>query len=793
MQPPFFYNLTDEFTSMRNGIFYLLLGLLIESFCFNGLAQNRCIEGEILDEETGFPISDVHIYCPLSDRGTVTNDKGAFKICGILENVLLEINHLAYSSRVIYVSDSTRAFISLSLKEKGVMTNEVIIKGISGNLSKDMMPGRGKLSSLDIIQLPSFLGQPDVVRSLQTMAGVQTVSEGVGDIFVRGGSPGQNLILLDGMELMNPVHLMGIYSIFNPFTTHSVDLFKGHAPASLGSRLSSVISVSSTEPTIVPSGFSGSIGNVATSLGLTQKSQDGKWGIVMGLRRSFLELYKPITSLFLSAEDDFFKSNSYYFYDFNGRLVYQPKATTSFALNWYQGKDFFKMKNQKINYFTETDFGNGVVSFVWNQSITKRVKLMCEVGYTQAWAGFSGMIIDNDIGFNSNHRKLYTGIQLSGENNRHSWSVGSKISRYSTLPQDMFLIMESDTSTFYNKFENAQAELFLEDSYRLTEKLVLYGGLRTHFYKTLGPYDFVGSNESSTLIKKGDSSLADFHFSPSISMQYRMGAKDQMKLAWSRNVQMIHVASISSMPLPNDMWMMATPHLKPQTGHQFSLGYYKQLEGFSFSSELFAKYLFHQSVFNINLEGDEKSFENHFFIGKGRVFGLEITARKELGTIRGELNYTLMRSERSFPEIYEGEWYSDKFDRTHDLSVTTQWKINERWDLSAFFVYATGNNMTLPSGRMWLMGTVMNDYDGYNNFRMPPYHRLDLSVNYHLKSDFFAESVLNFSLVNLYNRPNPYFLYFKVFQGSSRYDLDVQAAQVSLFPILPSISWRFKF
>ncbi|HLW08157.1 MAG TPA: carboxypeptidase-like regulatory domain-containing protein, partial [Marinilabiliaceae bacterium] len=173
---------------MRNGLFYLLLGLLIQLFSFNSLAQGRCVEGEILDEESGLPIPDVQIYCPLSNSGAVTNEEGEFKICDLLDYALLEINHLAYYPHIIYVTDSISGFISLMLKVKGVLADEVIIRGFSGNLSNEMMPGRGKLTTLDIIQLPSFLGQPDVVRSLQTMAGVQTVSEGVGDIFVRGGS-----------------------------------------------------------------------------------------------------------------------------------------------------------------------------------------------------------------------------------------------------------------------------------------------------------------------------------------------------------------------------------------------------------------------------------------------------------------------------------------------------------------------------------------------------------------------------------------------------------------------------
>jgi hypothetical protein len=195
----------------------------------------------------------------------------------------------------------------------------------------------------------------------------------------------------------------------------------------------------------------------------------------------------------------------------------------------------------------------------------------------------------------------------------------------------------------------------------------------------------------------------------------------------------------------------------------------------------------------VNTEKEEMDFEDHFFHGKGRSYGVELSARKTKGRFQGSLNYTLSRSERSFPDIFSGEWFPDKFDRIHDLSLSTSFSVNDRWTFNTSWIYATGNNMTLPAGRMWMMGSVMNDYAGYNNFRLPAYHRLDVSASMKLDSDFFRESVLDFSIINVYNRANPYFVFYRVYQGDSNYDIDIRAAQVSLFPVMPSVSWKFKF
>src|SRR5690606_24922022 len=186
-------------------------------------------------------------------------------------------------------------------------------------------------------------------------------------------------------------------------------------------------------------------------------------------------------------------------------------------------------------------------------------------------------------------------------------------------------------------------------------------------------------------------------------------------------------------------------------------------------------------------------FEERFIVGRGRVAGAEFMARKTIGRFTWDLAYTLLRSERQYDEINNGHWFSDKFDRRHDLVLVGEYKINDRWSTSSSFIYATGNCLNLPAGRMWVMGTIMNDYDGYNSFRMPPYHRLDISATYRLQTKVFKASELDFSVINVYDRANPYFLFYKVTQGSDAYDVKISAQQVSLFPLLPSIGWRVKF
>ncbi len=775
--------------------YFVIIGFVL---FFVGIAdvegQMECIKGKVVDEENGQPVADVHVWENLYSIGTITDSLGVFEICVPESATLLEltVSHASYTSGRMVIEKILEVHPVFEISKKDFLKPEVKILGRKKQALSSVVPGQGQINAIDIGRLPSFLGEADVVRTLQQMTGIQSVSEGVGGVYVRGGGPGQNRILLDGMELMNPVHLMGLFSVFNPITTSSAEVFKGHNPAFLRGGLSSSILVSSYNPLREPGFVSGSIGNIATNLAVSQRSKGGKIGIVAGFRRSYLEIYKVMTSLFLEEEENYFERSFYGFYDFNGKIVYQPVDKTTFTLSWYFGNDDFKIDDEDVGYDAQTNYGNRAFALEWRQRTGENTMLSSKASYSGTWSDFDGEVIDNDLIFRSRYDKYSMEMMLTTEQSTHLTRAGLDANWYKTMPQDIKMVLLTETSTAKDEFTNADISVFVEDTWDISSHVSLNAGFRGFYYLNLGPYQYE-NGDLSTRAGGNELIVGNFYGAPSISFMYSPRQGEEIRLAWSRNVQMLHLATLSTMPLPNDIWMMSSPRLSPQTGSIWSMEYQKKFPLFEFSSGVFARWLNHQLVFNVNTEGQEMNFEDHFYHGKGRAFGAEISVRKTYGQLQGGINYTLSGSERSFSDIFGGEWFRDKFDRTHDLSVLASFSLNDKWTLNSNWIYATGNNITLPAGRMWLMGSVMNDYDGYNNFRLPAYHRLDLSASLKLSSKVFKESSLDFSIINVYNRANPYFIFYRVYKGDSNYDIEINAAQVSLFPVMPSLSWKFKF
>ncbi|MFW5754011.1 MAG: TonB-dependent receptor [Marinilabiliaceae bacterium] len=755
-------------------------------------SQPDCFKGQVIDASTGQFVPNVHVWEINQSDGAVTDSTGYFELCGIeKDHAVLMFSHTSYNPVTITV-DPDQSFVEARLEEKVFTADEVKITGDRAVGRDRIMPGGDRIDALDVFRLPSFLGQPDVVDALKQMPGVQTVSEGVGGIYVRGGGAGQNRIWLDGMELMNPYHLMGVYSAFNPLTTTGVEIYKGHTPVSLNSGLSSAIEVSSRAPLENDDQIQASLGNIASNLAFSQSSENDRLGITAGIRRSYLELYKDAASRVLPEDENYFAKTDYHFLDFNGRIDYRAGSSSLLSLSWYWGLDDFAIADEDLGYDARTTFGNRSLMLQWKTQPDPWTSLYVGIGHTSSWSGFNGDIVENDIDFESRHQRSYLHSKFSRENEDHLLRTGIEAYYYNTVPREMILMMDRDKSVFFDRFRNAELSWFLEDTYRISRKLKVYAGLRGHYYMTLGPYDYHGER---TQVRAEKNEVADdrFLWSPSVSFSFHPSTSAGYKLAWSGNVQTGHLASLSSMPLPNDIWMMSSPRLLPQKGHQLSLEFSRELPLVTLKSGFFWRTMEHQTIFNVRLDRADENFEDQFYRGEGRAYGLEFSARKERGNLQGGVHYTWSRSKRSFSEIFEGDWFRDKFDRPHDLSASIHYDLNEKWDIGGRWIYASGSNMTLPSGRMWMMGTIMNDYEGFNNFRLPPYHRLDLTAMLTMKSDLFKESVLNFSLINVYNRANPYFIYYKVYQGDSRYDIDIRAAQVSLFPIMPSVSWQIKF
>ena len=773
---------------------YLLFFVLLFFVSTHGVAQNNewCISGVILDSESKQPIASVHVALADMAQGCVSDGYGKFKLCcSTKDSVLLQFFHTSYNQyRKIIESDSSNN-IKIYLTTQKYQTEEVIIKSNSSSMVKGIIPGKIELKQKEILLTPAILGAPDLVRTLQLLPGIQSVNEGNSGIYVRGGSPGHNYIVFDDIELMNPSHLMGIYSVFNPLLVDKVDFYKGNAPIHQSSRLASSIIVKTKNKGDQSYNWAGNIGNISSNITYNGTSKNKKWYTNIGFRRSYLEVIQTLAKPLMSDEINYFESNHFNFHDFNGKIRYKSGANT-LALSWYKGKDDFEFSNPNGDVDLNNQWGNEGISLVWNHMFMPNLSMKNTVSYSGYLSSLKIDFMDQNLKFDTDYKHLQFKSDFTLQKNKHLIRWGSHLTHRYISPQDIDISLNTNTRNSFNSYEHLMAKLLASNHFTYSEKLEFYVGAAVEYYSQLDKE--MDYNVDMALNNKLDKD--EIFLNGVFTVNYKLSPNTSIKGSYSYISQNIHLTSVASIPLPSDIWMPATQNVPAEQGHQFTLGYFKELSkyGIEYGIEGYGKLLENQVMMKVNVDDEEtKSFEDSFFGGKGKAFGSEIYIKKTGDKLNANISYTLGWVRQKFKEINEGKWHDAKYDRRHDLNVLCSYKLNSRIELGGVFIFATGNKATLPTGRYWLMGNVANDYEGVNNYRMPVYHRLDLSMNYYIKSKTFKESILNFSLINVLNRSNPYFVYFSVEQGAGSYELDIKARQVSLFPILPSVSWRFKF
>lgn len=703
--------------------------------------------------------------------------------------VSAEIEQNGINDEILNNQAGNQDSILVKQKDKSVSIKEVILEGDRNERISKTFTGRDYLNENDINNVPSFMGEADVLRAVKLQTGIQSVSEGNSGIYVRGGSSGQNLFLFDEMEIMNPSHMMGLYSVFNPLTTGSVVVYKGNAPVNLNGRLSSAICVYSKIADIKDQGLELNIGNISSTMSLKLVSPDEKWSLTTGYRRSYLEALGWAASLFLPERKNYFNEYGYKFYDFNGKIQGKLSDKSTLMLAWYSGYDWFSINNKEMGYDATTEGGNKSAVIQYKYNPNNNNFFSHSLNYTSVATEFDGDVMGILVNLRSDFQQLVQKNQWTIKKDDNLTDIGLDFFFHRTMPMDGKAMVLSDTLKRFSDFRNAGVTAYAGETWSSPNgKMVLYGGLRATLNASLGPYDYlenhVGKNEIAKLW---------FTLVPVVSVSLYPKNGHSYKASFSVNEQNLHLASLTSIPLPNDMWMSSSPRIRPEISNQLTFGYYRELENYGFYVEAWGKYLKNQLICNFVTDFSMlNGFEDQFLNGKGYAYGLEFSLKKKIGKVKGNLNYTYSRSRRSYEKIFNGDWFNDKYDRPHDLNLGVSYLHNKRWDFSALWVLASGINTTLPSGRWWLMGSVLNDYEGFNKFRLPLYHRLDLSANLKLKPKHLKESELNFSIINVYNRANPYFIYLKVFTGENQYTLDIKTFQVSLFPVMPSVSWRIK-
>ena len=672
-----------------------------------------------------------------------------------------------------------------SLKDT-VSLREVVISGRKGdeNVSR-VNRGVEKLSMKEIKKMPALMGEVDVIKAIQLLPGVQATSEGSSGFSVRGGSPDQNLILLDNTIVYNPSHMMGFFSVFNNDVVSDLELYKGDIPIKHGGRLSALLDVQTKEN--MPDRFSGSggLGLISSRLMMEGPVGENTSWLVSG-RRSYADLFLKLSS------DESINSAILYFYDLNAKVSHRFSNRDRLSLNLYYGKDAFGADPGDFKY------GNGAASLTWAHIFSDKLYSKFSLNATTYDYGMATHVEGMKMNWDADMFNLMFRADFSQPlNNKFNLNYGLTTTWHRINPGLVVSpMMENDYEV-----ENTYAlenSLYISNEQKITDALTVKYGLRWSIFRNMGPGEVYYYNENHDIrdsVRYGSGKVYHTHdaFEPRVGLVYKLDDNSSVKAGYAHNVQFLQLANNSASGSPMDVWFSASPNVKPQQVDMFSIGYFRNLKDnmFETSAEIYYKdlkdvvdFADHANLMlNPHLEGEIRT-------GTGRAYGMELMLRKNTGRLTGFANYTLSRSERTIPEINEGKTYLAPYDKTHVFNIVMNYEISPKINVSANWVFATGNPTTYPTGRMEIGGEYFPLYSRRNEYRMPNYDRLDLSFNYipNPSSKKKWRSEWNFSVYNAYGRKNPWIISYKQEDGNPPV-----AEMVYLFSVVPSITYNFKF
>jgi len=769
-----------------------------------GLCQETGeIRGSVIDSYTRNIIVGANIYTEDTEHGTITDIDGNFSIKLPYGTHTIFASYMGYGKKEIKLEVPSDKQLVIKLKPQNFRTSEVVVSSESADRNVSQVEaGKLSLRTQDIKELPSFLGEADPIKVLSTTAGVAQ-SEGNGGLAVRGNGNDQNLVLLDNALIYNASHLLGIYSVFNADAIQELNFTKSGIPAQYGGRLSSVIDISTQGGTYNRTEIKGNIGLLSSNL--TFKSpiiKDKLWMSISG-RRTYLEyLIAPISSRFETKEG---KENetTYYFGDLNAKLEWQFSPKDRLCLFMYMGKDHFVFDNQR-NAFLTIDWGNTATGFKWRHNFSKKAQLNLSQNvsmydfFFDAHQEYFNLQLNTEV-LNTKHNTDITIKQAKGS----ATSFGIEHIYYKLRPNDVSLYIKDDAFDFgeaQTMFAH-EASVYVSQKLSFGDQLSAEAGIRGTAFFHIGPYlqkNNLKTGADSTTFQKGETVAQYFSVDPRLSVRYMLNDETSVKASYTITHQNLHHTSLSSASLPADVWLPATEGIEPMTMHHVSAGYFRNFNDnlFETSVNLYYKYLFDVADMKDGLSSLNKTVnisENMEF-GNADAYGIELSIKKTKGRLKGGIAYTLSSSQFYIKNSYGSEQYNSDYHRPHDLSVSASYQLSPKIELSSLFTLASGKPITLPDSRYFIAGNIMNVYSQKNGYSMPAYHRLDASMKIALsKEEKRLQSDLIISIYNLYNHQNPFFIYFDPQGNLNDFEINVKTKQVSLFTVLPSISWQFKF
>ncbi|WP_396127476.1 TonB-dependent receptor [Aurantibacillus circumpalustris] len=765
--------------------------------------------------------------------GTISDINGNFSFSASKGKYSLLFTYIGYKTikQEIKLSQDITLNISFTQSETDLEEVEVSTTKTDENVKSTQM-GVVQLEMSEIKKIPAFMGEVDVLKTIQLLPGIKNAGDGNTGFYVRGGGPDQNLILLDGANIYNASHLLGFFSVFNGDAVKSVDLYKGNMPAQYGGRLSSVLDISLKEGDDKAFHVDGGIGVIASRLTIQGPLIKNKAAFIISARRTYLDaLVKP----YIDNSD--FKGTSYFFYDLNAKLNYTINNKNRLFLSGYYGRDKFKFVDAEGGFNADIPWGNAAATLRWNHIFSPKLFSNMSLIFTNYDFSFGAAQQDFDLIIKSGITDYGFKYDLNYyPNSRHNVKVGLNYIFHTFVPTTVSAQQGSTVFDFGKKIKlySHDVGVYVSDDWEITQKLQMNIGLRFTNFTQIGPFTRYKKDNfgviNDTVNYNTNDIVANYNgLEPRLSARYSLTKKLSLKASYSRNFQYIHLATISSVSLPTDVWMPSTEIIKPQESNQYALGIFRNFKEniFETSIEVYYKTMSNQIEYAEGSQPSDNIYDNPdnaFTYGKGWAYGAEFFIKKNRGKLTGWIGYTLSWTWRQFDQINYGQKFLAKYDRRHDVSIVLMYDASKKWNFGMVWIYGSGNRGTLPNGFFLYEGSLSNDYGLRNSYQFIPYHRLDLNVTFTpdrtkklekrkrtLINQYIEQGkdtsniqvtkswMKNFSnsftlsLFNVYNRYNPYFIYLTREGDFNNGSLKVGAKQVSLFPILPSLTWNFKF
>ncbi len=800
--------------------FPCIFATLLLSWCplFLFGQKGYSVEGYVMDDSTRNTLPGAVIQVPEKGKHATTDREGHFELRLSKGDHRIRVSYMGYRTleRSLHVQGDKR--VNLKLRPSSMTTGAVQILGEKEDANiDDPQMSKVEMEVEKIRKLPSLLGEVDVLRTIKLLPGVRSGGNGSSGLSIRGGAPDQNLVMLDDAVIYRPSHLFGFFSVFNGAAIEDVELYKGAIPARYGGRLSSVIDVGMKRGAMDRFRANGGIGLLSSRVAVQGPIQKDTTSFLLSARRTYADLVsKPFI-----PKNSAFQGSTYHFYDLNAKVFHRFSSDDRISLSAYAGRDRFKFKDDDGALEMEVPWGNRMASLQWEHDFHEDLSLESTL-----------LLSDYEFRFKAHQSQfglnLYSGIRditiksdlFYAPHPAHTIRAGLSYDKHRFTPASVDAgsgDVDFDTGAL-DHIHAHEGALYLSDKIRINQRISFHPGLRFSSFHQVGPFDRYVKDDldriTDTISYSAGERVASYSgWEPRVALRYRFREDLSAKVSYTRNRQYLHMASISPLSLPTDVWLPSTDRVKPQIGSQYALGVYKNFldDEIETSIEVYYREMKNLVEFEpgaITENSIQANADGQLTFGRGTSYGAEFFVKKKRGTLTGWISYTLAKSSRKFPEINDGEQFPAKYDRRHDLSLTGSVKLNEKWNVGATFVYTSGQAITLPSSRYMIEGRLVTEYGPRNSYRMKPYHRADLNIRFDpndrkKKKDPLSGEILKIpqkissewvlSVYNVYNRANPYFLYFTSEGSLAKGTLDVNAEQVTLFPILPSISWEFKF